>query len=97
MTHLTRAVAMAVVVGACLWFVSSLQADTILSNGAVVTVENPIVERGDLWVTAKDLQRINGLALKPPGVLCLGDVCINLSQKGDKRCCENATARNGST
>ena len=60
-----------------------LQADTILKNGTVITVEHPLLERGDLWVTAKDLERINGLALKPPGVLCLGDVCINLSQKGD--------------
>jgi peroxiredoxin len=60
-----------------------LQADTILKNETVITVEHPLLERGDLWVTAKDLERINGLALKPPGVLCLGDVCINLSQKGD--------------
>ena len=56
---------------------------TVLYNGATVKIERPLTENGDLWVTAADLTRINGLALKPPGALCLGDVCINLPQKGD--------------
>jgi peroxiredoxin len=59
-----------------------VQADTVLSNGTAVVLEHPLIEGGDLWVTAKDLERINGLALKPPGVLCLGEVCIKLNEKG---------------
>jgi peroxiredoxin len=56
---------------------------TVLYNGGAVKVERPRLEKGDLWVTASDLQRINGLTLKPPGVVCLGDVCIKLSEKGE--------------
>ncbi len=56
---------------------------TVLSNGATIKIEHPRIEKGDLWVTAADLERINGLALKPPGVLCVGDVCIKLTEKGD--------------
>ncbi len=84
MTHFKRAMAIAGVGAAIVSSAAGLlPADTILKNGAVITVEHPLLERGELWVTAKDLERINGLALKPPGVLCVGDVCINLSQKGD--------------
>ncbi len=84
MTRFQQAMAMASVGAAIVSSAAGLlQADTILKNGTVITVEHPLRERGDLWVTAKDLERINGLTLKPPGVLCLGDVCINLSQKGD--------------
>jgi peroxiredoxin len=83
MVRFEKAMAIVVVLGATVCSAARpLQADTILSNGTGVTVEHPTIERGDLWVTAKDLERIDGLALKPPGVLCLGDVCINLSQKG---------------
>jgi peroxiredoxin len=84
MTRLTRTIAIAVSAVGCLSSAGRfLQADTILSNGTVIAVEHSLNEHGDLWVTAKDLQRINGLVLKPPGVLCLGEVCINLAQKGD--------------
>jgi peroxiredoxin len=62
----------------------SSQAETVLYNGAVFKVEHPRTAQGDLWVTAGDLQRINGLALKPPGVLCVGDVCIKLNEKGER-------------
>jgi peroxiredoxin len=62
---------------------ASHPAATVLSHGATIKIEQPKIERGDLWVTAADLERINGLALKPPGVLCVGDVCIKLTEKGD--------------
>jgi peroxiredoxin len=70
-------------VGIVLIATGSSRSETVLYNGSAVKVDHPLVEQGDLWVTASDLQRINGLTLKPPGVLCLGDVCINLGQKGD--------------
>jgi peroxiredoxin len=83
MIRFDRAIALVVVMCATVCSAARpLQADTILNSGTAVVVEHPLVERGDLWVTAKDLERINGLALKPPGVLCLGEVCINLGQKG---------------
>jgi peroxiredoxin len=71
-----------VFVGIVLSVPGSSRAETVLYNGAVVKIEHPLGENGDLWVTAADLQRINGLALKPPGVLCVGDVCIKLAEKG---------------
>lgn len=83
MVRFVKAMAIVVVLGATVCSAARLvQADTVLGNGTAVSVEHPLIERGDLWVTAKDLERINGLALKPPGVLCLGEVCINLGQKG---------------
>jgi peroxiredoxin len=73
----------AVSAGLVLFVGGSSRAETVLDNGAAVKIEHPLTENGDLWVTASDLQRINGLTLKPPGVLCVGDVCIKLSEKGD--------------
>jgi peroxiredoxin len=69
--------------GLVLFVGGNSRAETVLYNGAAVKIEHPLTEKGDLWVTASDLQRINGLTLKPPGVLCVGDVCIKLSEKGD--------------
>jgi peroxiredoxin len=63
--------------------VGDSRAATVLYNGATIKIEHPRTENGDLWLTAADLERVSGLALKPPGALCLGDVCINLPQKGD--------------
>jgi peroxiredoxin len=73
----------AVFSGIVLGVADCTRAETVLYNGAAIKIERPLAEQGDLWVTAADLQRINGLTLKPPGVLCGGEVCINLSQKGD--------------
>jgi peroxiredoxin len=73
----------AVSAGLVLFVGGSSRAETVLYNGAAVKIEHPLTENGDLWVKASDLQRINGLTLKPPGVLCVGDVCIKLSEKGD--------------
>ena len=56
--------------GIVLMATGSSRSETVLYNGAAVKVEHPMLEQGDLWVTAGDLQRINGLTLKPPGVLC---------------------------
>src|SRR5580704_6564605 len=72
----------AVSAGVLLFANGSSPAETVLYNGAAVKIERPLTENGDLWVTASDLQRINGLTLKPPGVLCVGDICIKLSEKG---------------
>jgi peroxiredoxin len=84
MFRFNKALAIAAVCAGIVLFVSdSSRAETVLYNGTVVKIEHPLTENGDLWVTASDLQRINGLTLKPPGVLCVGDVCIKLSQKGD--------------
>jgi peroxiredoxin len=80
-THVFAVVA--AFVGTVLVGAVAARAETVLYNGAAVKVTNPLVENGDLWVKADDLQRINGLALKPPGVLCVGDVCIKLAQKGE--------------
>jgi peroxiredoxin len=82
MVHFKRAMVIVVVLGATVCSAARpVEADTVLSKGTAVSVEHPQIEGGDLWVTAKDVERINGLTLKPPGVLCLGDVCINLGQK----------------
>jgi peroxiredoxin len=66
---------------------SPSHAETVLYNGATVKIDRTLKEDGnqphDLWVTAEDLTRINGLVLKPPGVVCLDDLCISLTQKGD--------------
>ena len=58
-------------------------AETVLSNGQTVKIDHALSDSNDLWVTAADLTRINGLKLKPPGVVCLDDLCISLTQKGD--------------
>ena len=83
MVRFERAMVIVVVLGVAVCSAARpVEADTVLSKGTAVSIEHPLIEGGDLWVTAKDLERINGLTLKPPGVLCLGDVCINLGQKG---------------
>ena len=83
MFRFNKALAIAAVCAGIVLFVSdSSRAETVLYNGTVVKIEHPLTENGDLWVTASDLQRINGLTLKPPGVLCVADVCIKLSEKG---------------
>jgi len=73
----------AAVCGAIPCGAASLPAATVLSNGATVKIEKTLSDAKDLWVTAADLTRINGLVLKPPGVVCLDDMCISLTQKGD--------------
>jgi peroxiredoxin len=83
MVRFKRAMVIVVVLSATVCSAARpVEADTVLCKGTAVSVEHPLIEGGDLWVTAKDVERINGLTLKPPGVLCLGDVCINLGQKG---------------
>jgi peroxiredoxin len=59
------------------------RAETVIDNGDVVKVEHPLADASDLWVAATDLPRVSKLTLKPPGVVCLDDMCISLTQKGD--------------
>jgi peroxiredoxin len=59
------------------------RAETVLCNGEVVKIEHTLKDPSDLWVDAADLKRVDGLVLKPPGVVCLDDLCVSLNQKGD--------------
>jgi peroxiredoxin len=62
---------------------SRLHGETVLCNGETVKVDRTLSDPNELWVTAADLTRINGLTLKPPGVVCLHEMCVSLTQKGD--------------
>jgi peroxiredoxin len=84
MIRFKNAAVAAVFSGIVLFTMSSSRGETVLYNGNAINVAHARTEQGDLWVTAGDLERINGLALKPPGVLCLGDVCIKLNEKGER-------------
>lgn len=75
--------ATALCVGFVLGVADLSQAETVLCNGEVITIAHALKDPNDLWVTATDLKRIEGLTLKPPGVVCLDDLCVSLNQKRD--------------
>ncbi len=48
---------------------------TLLHEQTEITAETARVRDGDLWLSARDLERATGWSLKPQG-FCLGDVCV---------------------
>ena len=48
---------------------------TLLHEQTEITAETARVKDGDLWLSARDLERATGWAMKPEG-FCLGDVCV---------------------
>jgi len=64
-------------VGVALFTATPRKAPTVLYGNRTITVEQAIDDPTDLWVTAKDLKRINDFELKPEGA-CLGEICFPL-------------------
>lgn len=56
-------------------------ATVVLNNGAV-DLETALVDGEQLWVTADDVQRINGFEPKPEG-FCSADICIPFPKTDD--------------
>ena len=58
MIRFTHAMAdVAAFVGTVVLGADAARAETVIYNGAAVKVDHPLVEKGDLWVKADDLQR----------------------------------------
>lgn len=54
----------------------------VLFADRVVSVERTLEDPTDLWVTADDLTKINGFAIKPEGV-CWDQICIPTAGAND--------------
>ena len=55
---------------------------TALYNDQVIEIERTLADPNDLWVTPKDLTRVNGFVLKPEGA-CRDEICIRVLQDRD--------------
>jgi hypothetical protein len=56
--------------------------DTVLVEDRVVEIAQTLSDPTDLWVSPKDLTKLNGFVLKPEGA-CLDDICVPIQQSKD--------------
>ncbi len=68
--------------GMCLMAAAHGDPAVVLSGGRTIAVEEVLPDPSDLWVSAEDLERINGFVLKPEGA-CFEDICIPIKQSED--------------
>ncbi len=62
--------------------VADEQAVTVVVNDGAIEIEGALVDGQHLWVTAKDVTRINGFEPKPEG-FCSADICIPIPKSED--------------
>ena len=53
-----------------------------LYQGRTTEIAETLPDPTDLWVTAADLESVNGFVLKPEGA-CLDDLCVPVKQDRD--------------